>query len=99
MMPDVYIELRFKTPDEGGRKTPISGRSDFYACPLFVDGEGFDCRLLTKGTTLELGRWYEVPVKFMNRDLAISKLNVGKAVSLWEGKDIATGRVLRFAHD
>ncbi len=95
MMPDVFLEVRFKTPDEGGRNTPIRG--DFYACPLFVDGEGFDCRLLIKDVTLELGQWYELPVKFMNKDLVLPKLSVGKAVTLWEGKDVASGKVLRLA--
>jgi hypothetical protein len=95
MMPDAFLKVRFKTSSEGGRSTPIRG--EFYACPMFVEGEGFDCRLLLAGVTLELGQWYEVPVKFMNKDLIVSKLKVGTTVSLWEGKDIAEGEVLRLA--
>ena len=33
----------------------------------------------------------------MNRDLILPGLNVGKAVILWEGRDIGSGKVLRFA--
>ncbi|MDD5276205.1 MAG: hypothetical protein PHR16_08990 [Methylovulum sp.] len=93
MVPDAYIEIRFRTTEENGRKTTVSG--DFYACPMFIDGEGFDCRLLIKGMELVLGTWYKVPVKFLNRDLVLPKLSVGKIVTLWEGKDIADGKVLK----
>lgn len=94
MMPDAFLEVRFKTTEEGGRNTPVKG--DFYACPLFVDGDGFECRLLIKGQTLELGNLYEVPVKFMNKELILPKLDIGKVVMLWEGKDVGSGKVLRF---
>lgn len=93
MIPDAYIEVRFRTTEEGGRKTPVTG--EFYACPLFIDGEAYDCRLLIKGMKLELGRSYEVPVKFLNRDLVVPKLYIGKNVILWEGKDAADGKVTR----
>lgn len=95
MTPDAFLQVRFKTFDEGGRKTPIKG--EYYACPVFVDGEAVECRILVERRTLELGRWYELPVKFMNKDLILPKLNVGKAVILWEGRDIGSGKVLRFA--
>lgn len=92
MLPDAYLEIRFRTKEEGGRNTAVSG--DFYACPLFVDGEAFDCRLLIAGKNLNLGDWYKIPVKFLNKDLALSRLVVGKEVTLWEGKDVADGAVI-----
>jgi len=95
MTPDAYLQVRFKTHDEGGRKTPVTG--DYYACPLFVDGEGFECRLLIDGKTLALGQWYELPVKFMNKELVVPKLSVGKVVTLWEGKDVGLGKILKLA--
>jgi hypothetical protein len=92
MTPDAYLEVRFRTKEEGGRNNAVSG--DYYACPLFVDGEGFDCRLMIAGMNLQLGSWYKVPVKFLNKDLALPKLVVGKKVTLWEGKVIADGKVI-----
>jgi len=89
---DAIIEVRFMTAEEGGRKTPVGG--PFYACPLFVEGQGFDCRLLLEGRCLELGNVYEVPVKFMNSELALAKLAKGTGISLWEGRSVATGRIL-----
>jgi hypothetical protein len=62
--PDIFIEVRFKTSAEGGRQTPITIPAHagyYYDCPLFIDGEGFDCRILLKGVTLELGKTYDYP--------------------------------------
>lgn len=92
MKPDATIRIRFKKTEENGRDSAVEGA--FYACPLFVDGQAFDCRLLLAGKRLELGEYYEMPVKFLSRDLALSKLEVGKEVVLWEGKDVANGIVL-----
>jgi hypothetical protein len=92
MNPDAIIDVRFKTTDEGGRKTPVVG--NYYSCPLFVDGEGFDCRIFLGNQKVELGEWYQLPVKFLHREFVISKLSPGKPISLWEGKDVANGKVL-----
>jgi hypothetical protein len=89
------IEVRFKTPEEGGRNTPVVG--DVYSCPLFVDAEGFDCRGLLGKQRIELGNSYKLPVKFLNRDSVIPKLSPGKPVTLWEGQDVASGAVLEIA--
>jgi len=35
-------------------------------------------------------------VKFLRPDLVLPKLSPGKQISLWEGKEIATGSVIRF---
>jgi len=93
MKPDAVIQIRFKTTAEGGRRSDVA--SNVYGCPLFVDGEGFDCRLLLRDQTLHLGETYEVPIKFMNPDLILPKLVPGKSITLWEGKEIATGKVVR----
>ncbi|WP_323123603.1 hypothetical protein [Burkholderia alba] len=91
MSPDIVIDVTFFTHAEGGRHSAIEG--EFYACPLFIDGEGFDCRLLLGGRQLRLGLNYEVPVKFMNRDLVISKISIGTKIFLWEGRKIAEGTI------
>jgi hypothetical protein len=95
MKPDVIINVRFFTTAEGGRSSAVEGQ--FYACPLFIEDEGFDCRLMLKGRRLELGSTYEVPVKFLYRDLALPKLSVGKEVLLWEGRNVAKGQVIKIA--
>lgn len=92
MNPDIRLTLRFLSPAEGGRSAAVEGQH--YHCPLFVDGQGFDCRLLLDGKKLELGIEYEVPVKFLFPELALPKLEVGKEVSLWEGRTVAHGVVV-----
>lgn len=95
MKPDAIIKVRFKTTTEGGRQGPIVIGERLYGCPFFVDGEWFDCRLLINAKTLVLGETYELPIKFLNPDMALPKLSPGKSVKLWEGKDIAIGEVVR----
>jgi hypothetical protein len=93
MKPDFMLSVRFLTTLEGGRSTAVEG--PFYACPLFVGNEGFDCRLMLEGTRLELGSTYEVPVKFLYREFALPKMAIGKDVLLWEGRNVARGKVLK----
>lgn len=93
MKPDVTIRVRLLTTEEGGRSRGIAGPR--YGCPLMVKEKGFDCRLLLQSSDLlELGNSYEVGVKFLNREAAVPELEVGKEVSLWEGKTIAVGKVV-----
>jgi len=88
---DAIIEVRFKTPSEGGRKSPISG--NVYSCPLLIDGEGFDCRIPLGDRRIELGQTYDLEVRFLFRDLAMPHLAPGRAISLWEGREIANGKI------
>jgi hypothetical protein len=95
MEPDAIIEIRLKTTHEGGRKNAISIADRPFGCPLFVAGEAFDCRFLLENQRLELGRTYEIPIKFLCPETAIQKLSAGAAITLWEGKDIPIGKVIR----
>ena len=99
MKPDIYIKVRFKTSAEGGRKTPLKRKMpmgpEFYACPMMINGKGYDCRLLIGDQELELGKYYEIPVAFLDRDLALPNLFVGKGITLWEGKEVADGEITR----
>jgi hypothetical protein len=86
------IRVRFLTSGEGGRQTDVTG--DVYACPMFIDGEAFDCRIYLNGKTLTLGETYDVPVKFLNRELVLPRLATHKRVKLWEGKCVADAEVI-----
>jgi hypothetical protein len=97
--PDIYIKVRFKTSGEGGRKSSLKRktelRSNFYGCPLVVDGKAYDCRILIEDKGIELGKYYEIPVKFLDRDLVLPNLTVGKNITLLEGKEVAEGQVIK----
>jgi hypothetical protein len=95
MKADAIIEIRFKTTSEGGRTMPIGlSKVPFYACPLLANEQAFDCRIFLDGKLLELGKIYELPVKFMNSEFALSLLSVGEHLTLWEGKEVADGKIL-----
>ena len=100
MKPDIIIEVRFKTAAEGGRKSAVGGPEvlvDYYSCPFVVDGDAFDCRMLLEHRVLELGKTYQVPVKFLSPQLVLPRLKEGKEFVLLEGKEVAAGKVLRVA--
>ena len=82
MEPDVYIKVRLKTNEQGGRKTSVKRKMslgvDFYACPLIVDDKAYDCRLLIGDKEIELGKYYEIPVKFLDKDAVLPNLSVVK---------------------
>lgn len=86
--------VRLLTTLEGGReeRTP----RDFFGCVFCLDGEHNDCRLLLADTgPLEPGQKAEVPLVFTSPDLVIPRLRVGSRFTLWEGRHIADGEVLR----
>ncbi|MDC2860799.1 MULTISPECIES: hypothetical protein [unclassified Delftia] len=93
MNPDAIISVRFLTKNEGGRKTAIQG--NFYGCPLFIDNEAFDCRLLLDGKRLELGEYYEIPIKFLFPEFALPLIQEGMNITLWEGKTVATAKIIK----
>jgi|GEM_PF-4661680 len=96
---DVYIKVRFKTSEEGGRKTSLKRKIpfgvDFYACPMIIDDCFYDCRLLIGDMEIELGRYYELSVVFLDRESALQNLVAGKNISLWEGTEVATGQIVK----
>jgi hypothetical protein len=96
MKKEAIIFVRFLTTEEGGRQSSIEG--DRYGCPLMIDDtQGFDCRFILEGVSVfELGKEYEIAVKFLNPENALSHLSEGDEISLWEGNKIGVGTVKKF---
>ena len=97
MNPDIYAKIRLRTSSEGGRKTALRRKTliggDFYSCPIIIDGEAFECRLLVGNEILELGKYYQVPIWFLNRESVLPRLSIRKTITLWEGRDIGDGEI------
>ena len=96
-MPDkldnkLTVRIRFFTAAEGGRTRDLRGST--YGAPLFVDGEGFDCRFNLNDAGISLGEWVEVELMFLSPDLALPKLSANTRFTLWEGRTVAEGIVL-----
>lgn len=99
MKKEAIIFVRFLTAEQGGRKSPIE--SDRYSCTLMIDdNQGFDCRfVLNSFTIFELGKEYEISVKFLNPESAFSHLSEGDEIFLWEGKNIGKGVIKKIFSD
>jgi len=79
---------------EGGRETALDGEG--YGCPIMRNGHGFDCRFVLLGITLfELGKTYDISVKFLNPDYALKELREDMQISLWERRTIAGGTLVK----
>lgn len=94
MTPDAIIRVRFLTTLEGGRENSVVAKG--YGCPVLIDDHGFDCRFcVDEFTVFALGETYEIPVKFLNPQSALCDSNLEREISLWEGKIIAKGSIVR----
>ena len=89
---DAVIRVRLLTRAEGGRTIPVSGKH--FGCPLIIDDEYFDCRLILMDMELQLGLSYDVPVVFLDAATVMPKLKIGKQLSLWEGKIIGHAKIM-----
>ena len=90
--PNILVKVRFFTTIEGGRETAIQG--EYYRCPLFIDGEASECRFLLYGQRIELGKTYNLPVKFLWIENVVHKFTVGKEVLPWEAGIIGRGEII-----
>ena len=93
LIPDIIVDLKFYKTEETGRKTPTS--STFFGCIFSINNDKHDCRLLLH----EVGQIWpgeskaDVPIKFLCPELVLPKLQKGSRFYLWEGKNIAEGKI------
>ncbi|HSP15846.1 MAG TPA: hypothetical protein VLV78_13955 [Thermoanaerobaculia bacterium] len=91
--PDAIVDIELLSPEDGGRRTPIA--ADSYGCPIRFEDEYFDCRMDLSGVgALPPGGGARVPLKFLNPDLIVPRLEPGSKFTLWEGKTIGQGKVV-----
>ena len=95
MQPDIIARITMFAPNAGGKSSAIPAVR--YGCPLFINGQGFDCRLLLDQVEHELvpGATTEVPIKFLYFDLVRNLLMPGVRFTLWEIKHFAEGEIIR----
>ncbi|WP_157758565.1 hypothetical protein [Cystobacter fuscus] len=94
--------IRLSRTEEGGRSQPIPPRT--FGCPVFFENvpelqsHGYDCRMLLAeyGEPVPPGGAVdEVALLFLAADEILSYLRPGVRFSLWEGKTIGSGIVVR----
>lgn len=98
----VIVTIEMLSTEQGGRRTPISG--PFYHCPVFFQGipelssHGYDCRMLVsmlEGPILSGDTIGEVGLLFLSEAEVVPHMRPGVGFTLWEGKTIGSGTVLR----
>jgi hypothetical protein len=93
MSAHIRARVHFYETDRGGRKGPIVPPN--FGCPLEIDKQSYDCRLLLKDAKpIEPGETIVLPVHFLRPELVLPKLSVGQTFYLWEVGHIAEGEVL-----
>jgi hypothetical protein len=92
--PNITAQVSLLPSAEGGRKGPTP--PDVFGCPVGISGEFFDMRIdLSMVGPLRPGTSAEVPIRFLRPDLVVPLLHPGDTFTLWEGRTIGTGKVLR----
>jgi hypothetical protein len=92
--PDIMAKIRMYSHAEGGKCKVIS--DDQFGCPLYFEGEGFDCRLLLTPviSSLHAGDTAEVPIQFLYPEYIKSRLKKGDKFTLWDLRTFAEGEIL-----
>lgn len=92
--PDITIEFSVLPPEDGGRTSAIPVGSCFR-CSLCIDGQYFDIRLdLSAADHIVPSIKTTVPAKFLQAERALLFVKEDSALTLWEGKVIAIGKVV-----
>jgi hypothetical protein len=60
---------------------------------MFIDDHAFECRFFL-GEMIQLGMTYKIAAQFLSLDLVLPYIALNKTVILWEGKDIAVGKII-----
>ena len=92
--PDIIARVTMRSADAGGRTVGIP--SVQFRCPLSINGELFDCRLLLNqvGFGLLPGSTADIPIKFLYLNLVQDMLIPGSRFTLWDMGDFADGTIL-----
>ena len=101
-MRKIVARMRLLSQEEGGRSHPLP--SDAFGCPMFFENipelssHGYDCRILLSGIRKPVvpgDEVEEVGILFLSPEEVFAHLRSGARFTLWEGKTIAHGEVLR----
>ena len=101
-MKRVIARISLVRTEDGGRRTPISMLT--YGCPVFFEGvpelsaHAYDCRMsvsdlgkpIAPGDTVD-----EIALVFLSADEVLPHMKPGVTFTLWEGKTIGRGAVVR----
>jgi len=92
--PDIIARITLLPTDQGGKTKTIPAIQ--FGCPIQLEGESFDCRLLLDqiDSSLAPGQTVTVPIKFLYSELARPRLKIGLLFTLHEIGKIGDGEIL-----
>ncbi len=97
----VWANIRFCRTEEGGLKASFrpydffTGEQHQLGYLMDIDGKYFDFRIFQAPIYIELGRSYEMMLKFLSPDIVSHRLSVGKKFTVWHSRMIAEGVVVK----
>lgn len=97
----IWTNIRFRRMDEGGLRLSFSpydfftGEQRQLGYLMDIDGKYFDFRIFQPPTFLELGRPYNIMMKFLLPDHVSQRLFVGREFKVWHMRPIADGVVTK----
>jgi hypothetical protein len=96
---DIVAEIRLHPTEVNGRLSSIC--SGEYRCVLGIDSQHFSARwIVPVGEELAPGgRPSTFGIQFLVPEAALPHFKVGAAFTVWEGKEIGSGRVLSVARN
>lgn len=101
-MKRVIATIHLIRTEEGGRKQPLPPK--IFGCPVFFENvpelqeHGYDCRFLLAehAEPISPGRTVDgIALLFLSPDEVLPHMKPGVRFSLWEGKTIGSGTVIR----
>lgn len=101
-MRKMVVRMRLLSQEEGGRSQALP--PDIFGCPMFFEGvpelssHGYDCRILVSEIQKPIApgdEVEEVKIVFLSPAPIFAHVRLGTRFSLWEGKTIAHGEVVR----
>ena len=91
---DIIAEIHFYSENEGGRDIPTP--DNFFGCPMIINGNFYDCRLLLGNIgSVKPGDKIIVPIKFLDSQKVLGLLKQDDKFELWEMRNIAEGKVVK----
>jgi hypothetical protein len=94
LTPEIFARIELYPTSADGRKGPLP--DGMYRGVLGVAGEHYSIAFVPPaGVLVQPGDAVEVGVQFLFPELALPHFAVGTEFTLWEGRDIGRGRVLR----
>ena len=94
MSPDVMAKLSLYPTELNGRESPTpSSRFSFI---IDLNDNFHDARAYLEGCgSISPGQQAEVPIKFLDPDTVLPKLQVGDQIPIWEGREIGQLQIIQ----